>query len=151
MRLAAGMDKTELCPAGGWAPQPSLRRLSFMLQRDATEIARLLEEIGRRASFEAATAQRRRPMCGRRPVCAAFRGPWKSCRKGSLERTPGVGAAIAKRAETLSRGQADETLERMRRKLPSWLLEPPPAPAARLPARWVLAPRSNAISCRASP
>ena len=95
-----------------------------MLQRDANQIAGLLEEIGRRAAFEggnpykakayvrAAASLRRLP----RPLDQLIAA-------GDLQSIPGVGAAIAKRIEALSRGEADEALELMRQKLPAGLLE----------------------------
>ena len=63
-------------------------------------------------------------MYEQRRACGAFRGSWKtSSPKGTLQSIPGVGAAIAKRIEALYRGDADETLDRLRRKLPASLLE----------------------------
>src|SRR6185503_9479214 len=95
-----------------------------MAERTAPEIADLLEEIGRRAAFEggnpykakayvrAAASLRRLP----RPLDQLIAA-------GDLQSIPGVGAAIAKRIEALSRGEADEALERMHQKLPAGLLE----------------------------
>ena len=74
-----------------------------MLQRNANEVADLLEEIGRRAAFEggnpykakayvrAAASLRRLP----RPLDELIR-------QGALQSIPGVGAAIAKRIESFT-------------------------------------------------
>jgi hypothetical protein len=95
-----------------------------MLQRNANEVADLLEEIGHRAAFEggnpykakayvrAASSLRRLP----RPL-------GELVEQQALQTIPGIGAAIAKRIENLYRGESDETLERMRRKLPTGLLD----------------------------
>jgi DNA polymerase (family 10) len=95
-----------------------------MLHRNANEVADLLEEIGRRAAFEggnpykakayvrAAASLRRLP----RPLDELIR-------QSALQSIPGVGAAIAKRIESFYRGEPDEPLERMRRKMPAGLLE----------------------------
>jgi DNA polymerase (family X) len=95
-----------------------------MRERSAAEIADILEEIGRRAIFDggnpykakayvrAAASLRRLP----RPLEDLIRGE-------SLKSISGVGDAIARRIENLYRGEKDESLERMRRKLPSGLLE----------------------------
>ncbi len=95
-----------------------------MLQRNANEVADLLEEIGRRAAFEAGN-----PYKAKAYVRAASSLRRLACPLGDLveqqglQTIPGVGAAIAKRIESLYRGENDETLERMRRKLPSGLVD----------------------------
>jgi DNA polymerase (family 10) len=93
-------------------------------ERSAAEIADVLEEIGRRSAFEGGN-----PYKGKAYVRAAAslrRLPRKLAdlvTEGTLQSIPGVGAAIAKRIEALYRGDADETLDRLRRKLPASLLE----------------------------
>ena len=95
-----------------------------MPQRDANEVADLLEEIGRRAAFEGGN-----PYKAKAYVRAAaslrrlLRPLHEVIREGALQSIPGVGAAIARRIEILHRGTSDEALERMRRKLPAGLLE----------------------------
>ncbi len=95
-----------------------------MPERTAPEIAALLEEIGRRAAFEdgnpyKAKAYVRAAASLRRMV----RPLGELVDEGALQTIPGVGSAIAKRIEALHRGEADESLERMRQKLPAGLLE----------------------------
>jgi DNA polymerase (family 10) len=103
--------------------KPRLKRLSCMAERAAPEIADLLEEIGRRAAFESGS-----PYKAKAYVRAAeslrrlVRPLGELVREGALQTIPGVGAAIAKRIEALHRGETDESLERMRAKLPAGLL-----------------------------
>jgi DNA polymerase (family X) len=99
------------------------RRWFGMPQRNAGEVADLLEEIGRRAAFEAgnpykAKAYVRAAASLRRVV----RPLAKLINEGALQTIPGVGAAIARRIEALHRGEDDASLERMRAKLPAGLL-----------------------------
>jgi DNA polymerase (family 10) len=94
-----------------------------MPRRTAAEIADLLEEIGHRAAFEAgnpykAKAYVRAASSLRRLV----RPLHELIAEGALQTIPGVGAAIAKRIESLHQGGTDESLERMRQKLPAGLL-----------------------------
>jgi DNA polymerase (family 10) len=109
--------------ASGLVTKPRLKRLSSMPERNAAEVADLLEEIGRRAAFESAN-----PYKAKAYVRAAeslrrlVRPLGELVREGALQTIPGVGAAIAKRIESLHRGDTDESLERMRTKLPAGLL-----------------------------
>ena len=95
-----------------------------MPPRTAPEVADLLEEIGRRSAFEGgnpykARAYQRAAANLRRLV----RPLDELVREGALQTIPGVGAAIAKRIDALYRGEPDEALARMRRKLPRGLLD----------------------------
>jgi DNA polymerase (family X) len=109
--------------ASGLVTKPRLKRLSSMPERNAAEVADLLEEIGRRAAFESSN-----PYKAKAYVRAAeslrrlVRPLGELVREGALQTIPGVGAAIAKRIEPLHRGDTDESLERMRAKLPAGLL-----------------------------
>jgi DNA polymerase (family X) len=109
--------------ASGLVTKPRLKRLSSMPERNAAEVADLLEEIGRRAAFESGN-----PYKAKAYVRAAeslrrlVRPLGELVREGALQTIPGVGAAIAKRIESLHRGDTDESLERMRAKLPAGLL-----------------------------
>jgi DNA polymerase (family X) len=113
-----------------------------MAQRSAAEIAGLLEEIGRRAAFEDGN-----PYKAKAYVRAAanlrrlVRPLGELVSEGALQTIPGVGAAIARRIEKLHRGEADESLERMRGKLPGGLLELQAIPACDQ------RPSSSCISC----
>ena len=89
-----------------------------MPERSAGEVADLLEELGRRAAFEAgnpykAKAYVRAASSLRRLV----RPLGELIRKGALQTIPGVGEAISKRIEALARGENDASLERLRTKL----------------------------------
>jgi len=94
-----------------------------MPKRAAPEIADLLEEIGRRAAFEADNPYKAKAYVR---AAASLRGLVRPLdeliRAGELQTIPGVGAAIAKRIEELHRSGTDESLERMRQKLPAGLL-----------------------------
>ena len=95
-----------------------------MLQRNANEVADLLEEIGRRAAFEGGNPYKAKAYV--RAAASLRRLPrplHELIRQGALQSIPGVGAAIAKRIESFYRGETDEALERMRRKMPAGLLE----------------------------
>jgi DNA polymerase (family 10) len=95
-----------------------------MLQRDANEVASLLEEIGRRAAFEGGNPYKAKAYVRAAASLRRLSRPLEELiARGELQSIPGVGAAIARRIETLSRGEADEALERMRGKLPAGLLE----------------------------
>jgi DNA polymerase (family 10) len=95
-----------------------------MPQRDANEIAALLEEIGRRAVFDAGNPYRAKAYVRAAASLRRLSRPLNELiREGALQSIPGVGAAIAKRIETLHSGASDDALERMRRKLPAGLLE----------------------------
>jgi len=92
--------------------------------RDANEVADLLEEIGRRAAFEGGNPYKAKAYV--RAAASLRRLPQplhELIGEGALQSIPGVGAAIAKRIETLHSGGIDEALERLRRKLPAGLLE----------------------------
>ncbi len=98
-------------------------RLPCMTKRSASEIADLLEEIGRRAAFEAGNPYKAKAYVRAAASLRRLVRPLDELiREGALETIPGVGAAIAKRIETLYRGGTDEPLERMRAKLPAGLL-----------------------------
>ena len=95
-----------------------------MPRRDANEVADLLEEIGRRAVFEAGNPYRAKAYVRAAASLRRLARPLHELiGQGALQSIPGVGAAIAKRIEMLHRGASDEALERMRRKLPAGLLE----------------------------
>ena len=89
-----------------------------MPERSAGEVADLLEELGRRAAFEAGN-----PYKAKAYVRAAFslrrlvRPLGELIREGALQTIPGVGEAISKRIEALARGENDASLERLRTKL----------------------------------
>ena len=94
-----------------------------MPERTALEITDLLEEIGRRAAFRGgnpfkAKAYVRAASSLRRLVRPLDELP----RERAVQSSPGVGAAIARRIDALHRGERDESLERMRQKLPAGLL-----------------------------
>jgi DNA polymerase (family X) len=102
---------------------PGLTRLSCMPQRSAAEIADLLEEIGRRAAFEAGNSYKAKAYVRAAASLRRLLRPLDGLiRAGALRTIPGVGAAIAKRIESLHRGGTDPSLERMRAKLPASLL-----------------------------
>jgi DNA polymerase (family 10) len=95
-----------------------------MPERDAAEIAGLLEEIGRRAAFGDGNPYKAKAYVRAAASLRRLVRPLDELvREGALQTIPGVGAAIAKRIEALYHGEADEALERMRRKLPGGLLE----------------------------
>ncbi len=95
-----------------------------MPERNAAQIAGLLEEIGRRAAFEDANPYKAKAYVRAAASLRRLVRPLDELvREGALQTFPGVGAAIAKRIEALHHGEADEALERMRRKLPAGLLE----------------------------
>ena len=73
-----------------------------MLQRNANEVADLLEEIGRRAAFEAGNPYKAKAYV--RAAASLRRLPrplHELIAQGTLQSIPGVGAAIAKRIENL--------------------------------------------------
>ena len=91
--------------------------------RSASEIADLLEEIGRRAAFESGNPYKAKAYVRAAASLRRLVRPLDELiREGALQTIPGVGAAIAKRIEALHRGGTDEPLERMRRNLPAALL-----------------------------
>jgi DNA polymerase (family X) len=95
-----------------------------MPQRNANDVADLLEEIGRRAAFEGGNPYKAKAYVRAAAGLRRFPRPLDDLiRQGALQSIPGVGAAIAKRIESFYRGEADEALERMRRKMPAGLLE----------------------------
>jgi DNA polymerase (family X) len=94
-----------------------------MPERTAAEIADLLEEIGHRAAFEAGNPYKAKAYVRAAASLRRLVRPLDELiREGALQTIPGVGAAIAKRIEALHRGGTDESLERMRAKLPAGLL-----------------------------
>jgi DNA polymerase (family X) len=94
-----------------------------MAQRDAAEIADLLEEIGRRAAFEAGNPYKAKAYVRAAANLRRLVRPLDELiREGALQSIPGVGAAIAKRIEALQRGETDASLESMRARLPAGLL-----------------------------
>jgi DNA polymerase (family 10) len=100
-----------------------LKRLPFMPERTAAEIADLLEEIGHRAAFEAGNPYKAKAYVRAAASLRRLVRPLDVLiREGALQTIPGVGAAIAKRIEALHRGGTDASLERMRAKLPAGLL-----------------------------
>lgn len=150
-----------------------------MPQRDANEIAALLEEIGRRAVFDAGNPYSAKAYVRAAASLRRLSQPLNELiREGALQSIPGVGAAIAKRFATLHSDASDDALERMRRKLPAGLLEllaipglkpqtimklhtllgvntleelVAPAAERKSPIRSDSGPRSSARSCKASP
>jgi DNA polymerase (family X) len=98
-------------------------RLSCMPLRTAAEIADLLEEIGRRAAFEAGNPYKAKAYVRAGSSLRRLVRPLDELiREDALEAIPGVGTAIARRIEALYRGGTDESLERLRAKLPAGLL-----------------------------
>lgn len=94
-----------------------------MPERTAAEIADLLEEIGRRATFEAGNPYKAKAYVRAAASLRRLVRPLEELiAEGALQSIPGVGTAIARRIETLQRGGTDEPLERMRQKLPAELL-----------------------------
>ena len=94
-----------------------------MIKRSAAEVAGLLEEIGQRASFEDGNPYKAKAYVRAAASLRRFVQPLDGLvSAGALQKIPGVGAAIAQRIEALHRGDVDEGLERMRRKLPAGLL-----------------------------
>ncbi|MGE5510591.1 MAG: PHP domain-containing protein [Bacteroidota bacterium] len=94
-----------------------------MPERTAAEIADLLEEIGRRATFEAGNPYKAKAYVRAAASLRRLVRPLEELMaEGALQSIPGVGTAIARRIETLQRGGTDESLERMRQKLPAELL-----------------------------
>src|SRR5262245_53742510 len=94
-----------------------------MPQRTAPEIADLLEEIGRRADFEAGNPYKAKAYVRAATSLRRLVRPLDQLiRESALQTIPGVGAAIAKRIEALHRGGTDASLERMRQKLLAGLL-----------------------------
>src|SRR5687767_9157312 len=86
-----------------------------MAQRTAPEIADLLEEIGRRAAFEAGNPYKAKAYVRAAANLRRLMRPLNELiRAGTLQTIPGVGTAIAKRIEGLHRAGTDESLERMR-------------------------------------
>lgn len=104
-------------------PKPGSRRWFCMSQRDATEIADLLEEIGRRAAFEAGNPYKAKAYVRAAANLRRLVRPLDQLiREGALQSIPGVGAAIANRIEALQHGETDTSLERLRARLPAGLL-----------------------------
>ncbi len=94
-----------------------------MPERTAAEIADLLEEVGQRAAFEAGNPYKAKAYVRAAASLRRIVRPLDELiREGALQTIPGVGTAIAKRIEALHRGGTDESLERMRAKLPAGLL-----------------------------
>jgi DNA polymerase (family X) len=94
-----------------------------MRQRTAPEIADLLEEIGRRATFEAGNPYKAKAYVRAAASLRRLVRPLDELiGENALQTIPGVGAAIAKRIVALQQGGKDEPLERMRQKLPAGLL-----------------------------
>jgi DNA polymerase (family 10) len=95
-----------------------------MQGRNASEVADLLEEIGRRAAFEAGNPYKAKAYVRAAESLRRLVRPLDQLiREGALQTIPGVGAAIASRIEALHRGETDASLERLRAKLPAGLLE----------------------------
>ena len=94
-----------------------------MPERTTSEVADLLEEIGRRATFEGGNPYKAKAYVRAAESLRHLVRPLADLlREGTLESIPGVGTAIAKRIAALHGGATDETLERMRSKLPAGLL-----------------------------
>ena len=94
-----------------------------MPQRTASEVADLLEEIGRRAAFEGDNPYKAKAYLRAAASLRHLERPLAELIKaGTLQTLPGVGAAIAKRIEALFRAGTDASLERMRGHLPAGLL-----------------------------
>jgi DNA polymerase (family 10) len=108
------------------------KRLPCRPQRNAGEVADLLEEIGRRAAFEGGN-----PYKAKAYVRAAgslrrlIRPLDEVIRQGALQTIPGVGEAIARRIEALHRGETDAALARMLARLHAGLLGPLAVPGLR--------------------
>jgi DNA polymerase (family 10) len=127
-----------------------------MAQRTAPEIADLLEEIGRRAAFEAGNPYKAKAYVRAAASLRRLMRPLNELiRDGTLQTIPGVGSAIAKRIEGLHRGGTDESLERMRQKLPAGLLPMLGIPGLRPPTilklhdrLGVSSPEDLATACR---
>jgi DNA polymerase (family 10) len=95
-----------------------------MSERDASQVADLLEEIGRRAAFEDDNPYRSRAYLRAAASLRHLVRPLGDLiRNGELHQIPGVGPAIARRIEALHRAGTDAGLEAMRAKLPAGLLE----------------------------
>jgi DNA polymerase (family X) len=94
-----------------------------MPERSGSEVADLLEEIGRRAAFEAGNPYKAKAYVRAAASLRRLVRPLSELiAEGTLQSIPGVGSAIAKRIEALHRGETDESLQRMRQKLPAGLL-----------------------------
>ena len=107
----SGPDETN----GTLAP---LVRLPGMRTRTADEVADLLEEIGRRATFEGGNPYKAKAYVRAAASLRRLAQPLADVVKArSLRDIPGVGEAIARRIEALHRGETDVALEKMRRKL----------------------------------
>jgi DNA polymerase (family 10) len=94
-----------------------------MPERNAAEVADLLEEIGRRAAFESGNPFKAKAYLRAAGSLRHLIQPLDEViRQGALQTIPGVGQAIARRIEALHRGETAAALERMRARLPAGLL-----------------------------
>jgi DNA polymerase (family 10) len=94
-----------------------------MPERNAAEVADLLEEIGRRAAFESGNPFKVKAYLRAAGSLRRLIQPLDEViRQGALQTIPGVGQAIARRIEALHRGETDAALERMRARLTAGLL-----------------------------
>ena len=94
-----------------------------MSERTASDVADLLEEIGRRAVFDGGNPYKAKAYVRAAASLRRLARPLPELIKdGRLQTIPGVGASIAKRIEVLYHSGTDESLERMRGKLPAGVL-----------------------------
>jgi len=94
-----------------------------MAQREATEVADLLEEIGWRAALSGGSPHKAKAYVRAAASLRHLVRPLDQLiSQGALQTIPGVDPAIAKRIEALQHRGADEALARQRRKLPAGLL-----------------------------
>jgi DNA polymerase (family 10) len=95
-----------------------------MPQRTASEVADLLDEIGRRAAFEGGNPHKAKAYIRAAANLRHLVRPLEDViREGALQTIPGVCAAIGRRIEALHRAGTDDALERMRGKVPAGLLD----------------------------
>jgi DNA polymerase (family 10) len=103
------------------APSP---RYPAMAKLEASEVADLLLEIGRRASLEGGNPYKAKAYVrAAESLRNASRPLAEIVRRGELRQIPGVGDAIAERISNLHRTGADPTLTKMRAKLPASVLD----------------------------